>query len=93
MRAFGVVQMAGAHERLERYFAVVASIFVDRHYESRSFVFDWLRVLDQHAARRLGMEKADHPGQSRARLLIDQRNAFRARGLQLGSTPSLSKHT
>ncbi len=31
MRAFGVVQMAGAHERFERYLAVAASIFVDWH--------------------------------------------------------------
>ena len=35
------------------------------------FVLEWLGVFDQHAAGRLGMEKADHPGQALARHLID----------------------
>jgi hypothetical protein len=31
MRAFGIVKMTGTHKSLERYLAVIASIFVDRH--------------------------------------------------------------
>ncbi len=38
MRAFGVARMARAHERLERYFAVVASIFVNRHLADYSSI-------------------------------------------------------
>jgi hypothetical protein len=70
---------AGADEALERTVAISAVIFVDRHRHSslvrfiRSvrLVVERLRVLDQHAARRLGMKEADHPGQAMARRLID----------------------
>jgi hypothetical protein len=70
---------AGADEALERTVAISAMIFVDRHGRSSllrfigfvGFGLERLSVLDQHAAGRLGMEIADHPGQAVARFQID----------------------
>jgi hypothetical protein len=70
---------AGADEGLERAIAISAVIFVNRHRRTSlvgfirpvGFVVERLSVLDQHAAGRLGMEKADHPGQTVARGQID----------------------
>src|ERR1700683_728484 len=46
-------------------------------------VFNRLRVLDQHAARRLGMQEANHPGEALARFLIDEWDSLRARGFEI----------
>src|ERR1700736_2525771 len=44
---------------------------------------EWLRVFDQDAAGRLGMQETDHARQAVARLLIDQLDSLDARGIQL----------
>ena len=64
---------AGLQQDFERVIAISASIFVDRHRYFTIVLFYHLRVLDQHAEARLGMQKTDRPRQTSARTLIDER--------------------
>src|SRR5258708_2384041 len=50
---------------------------------SMALILKRLRIFHQHPTRRLRMKKADHPGQSRPRLLIDQLDTLGLRPLEL----------